>query len=595
MRLPTSRIKRFRIAAGFTSLLLPLLLAPASKGEPAPVQYETTRPDVTYVGSKACSGCHQQIYSTHFTTAMGRSMGPANDPVHLRLGPPPVTVKHPRLNRHYQVYRSGDQLFQAEYELDPSGKEVFRTTHPLDYAVGSGARGITYIVRRGNHLFQAPLSYYAGKGTWELSPGYESDDWGFNRQIETSCLACHAGRPKPVANKPGFFEDPPFEELAIGCETCHGPGEAHLNARLKKLEVSGEVDRTIFDPSKAPPRLGENVCMGCHQWGDARTLQSGKTYFDFRPGAYLYDTLAILKAPPEPAANESVLLEHHFGMQMSRCFQASEGKLSCFSCHEVHRPPKPSAKSAYYRGKCLSCHTDQSCGVPLAERQARQPANDCAACHMPRRDLEGIRHTALTNHRISLDPGNVPYDELVHLQTPGLPDLLLLNPPEGEKIELPLATRLRAFAEMASEKPDFAAKSSQLLDQLAAGNPDDPFVLAGLGRRAKQEKTPDGDRRAIEYLSKAVELNSPLDSVYYDLAEILNRAGRGEEALAVVDKGIAQAPFSRTLSRMRTFTLLKLERYEEAEKTIRRHVELFPSDAELRELLRKIDAANAGL
>ena len=90
------------------------------------------------------------------------------------------------------------------------------------------------------------------------------------------------------------------------------------------------------------------------------------------------------------------------------------------------------------------------------------------------------------------------------------------------------------------------------------------------------------------------EANSNIDSVYNDLAEILNRSGRGEEALEIVDQGLDRAPFSRRLSRMRTFTLIQLKRFPEAEETIRRHVELHPNDAEIRELLRKIDAANAG-
>jgi hypothetical protein len=517
----------------------------------------------------------------------------------------PVTVTHPRLNRSYQVYRDGEELFQTEYELDPSGKEVFRTTHKLDYAIGSGTRGITYITRRAQHLFQAPLSYYASTGAWELSPGYETLDHGFNRQIETSCLACHAGKLNLVAEKRGFFGEPPFEELAIGCENCHGPGQIHVRERLKTLEVSGQVDHTIFDPSKAPPRLGENVCMGCHQWGDARTLLPGKTHFDFRPGDYLYDTLAILKVPPDPSKQadpskkadpskqEGVLLEHHFGMQMSLCFRASAGALSCFGCHEVHNPPQPNDKVAYYRQKCLQCHTGETCGIPLAKREALTPVNDCAGCHMPRRDLRGIRHTALTNHRIPRNPDAPLPAELFELTTAGLPDLVLLNPPPGEDAALPLATRFRAYAEIALGRPEYESKSLRLLDQLAAGEPADAFVLAALGHQAKLEKTADADHRAIAYLTKAAEQNTGFDSVYYDLAEILSRSGGGIEVLAIVDKGIARAPFSRTLSRMRTFTLLQLERYAEAEETIRRHVDLFPADAEIRELYEKIEAANA--
>ncbi len=115
-----------------------------------------------------------------------------------------------------------------------------------------------------------------------------------------------------------------------------------------------------------------------------------------------------------------------------------------------------------------------------------------------------------------------------------------------------------------------------------------------MGHQAKQEKTPEGDRRAIEYLTKAIEANTHIDSVYNDLAEILNRSGRGDEALTIVDQGLERAPFSRRLSRMRVFTLIQLQRFPEAEETVRRHVETHPNDAEIRDLLHQIDAANAG-
>ena len=45
---------------------------------------------------------------------------------------------------------------------------------------------------------------------------------------------------------------------------------------------------------------------------------------------------------------------------------------------------------------------------------------------------------------------------------------------------------------------------------------------------------------------------------------------------------------------MRVFTLIQLQRFPEAEETVRRHVETHPNDAEIRDLLHQIDAANAG-
>ena len=46
--------------------------------------------------------------------------------------------------------------------------------------VGSGAHGFTFITRREHHLFETPLSWYSRTRTWDLSPGYEHRDYGFN-------------------------------------------------------------------------------------------------------------------------------------------------------------------------------------------------------------------------------------------------------------------------------------------------------------------------------------------------------------------------------------------------------------------------------
>ena len=81
-------------------------------------------------------------------------------------------------------------------------------------------------------------------------------------------------------------------ELAIGCENCHGPGQSHVAAAQM-----GSPLGSITNPAKLSSWLADNICMSCHQTGDARVLQSGKIYRDFRPGTELDDTLSIFLVP----------------------------------------------------------------------------------------------------------------------------------------------------------------------------------------------------------------------------------------------------------------------------------------------------------
>ena len=200
------------------------------------------------------------------------------------------------------------------------------------------------------------MSFYAKPGKWDLSPGYENGEQGFDRFITAECVACHSGRSQPVPNRLGIYLEPPFLELAIGCENCHGPGQRHIASAGKAAMVN---------PARLGPRESEAICLKCHQNGD-----------------------------PSP---NSDLLAHGSSMKLSRCYQASNGRLTCITCHDPHTPVSSAASPAFFRGKCLTCHTDVSCKLPKGKRGA---LDDCAGCHMPKRDLPDIPHTALTNHRI---------------------------------------------------------------------------------------------------------------------------------------------------------------------------------------------------
>ena len=54
---------------------------------------------------------------------------------------------------------------------------------------------------------------------------------------------------------------------------------------------------SIVNPARLKPRLAEDICLNCHQSGDARVTQPGRSYLDFRPGEWLFDTAVIFREP----------------------------------------------------------------------------------------------------------------------------------------------------------------------------------------------------------------------------------------------------------------------------------------------------------
>jgi hypothetical protein len=561
-------------------LTCPALLLQFGSVAAAPLVFRNTGPDIAYVGSKACAGCHSAIYQRYGRTAMGRSI--------TRAETAPLTaavrVRSDALKRDFRVFRENGQLYQSESEQQ-QGQTIFETTHKLEYAIGSGENGISFAVRRGNHLFQAPLSYFAKAGAWAVSPGFEESGEGFNRPIYEACIVCHAGRPQAVPGRDGLYRDPPFAEMAIGCENCHGPGQLHVKERGSG---AGRLpDTSIVNPARLPARLAEDICMHCHQAGDARVLLPKKDYSAFRPSAPLVRTVAIVGLPGN--AKDVDLLEHHSSMKLSRCYQATNGKLSCLTCHDPHEQPEKARAATYFRAKCLGCHTGSSCKLSLQARRKTTPPDDCAGCHMAKRDVAQISHSALTNHRIPARPGasaSIP-EPSPDLPIPDLPGLLLLNSQPGEPA-LPLVTRLAAYGELMTRAPELQPEYLELLEQARRSAPEDPLVLAALGRQALGENRPEALPEAMEWLLRAEEKGVAGVLTYIDLNQALSRAGRDEDAVAALKRGEAEFPYSQAIRKHLILAYIRQKQYPKAKEAMDRYVQDFPEDSFMRGLRSQV-------
>jgi hypothetical protein len=544
---------------------------------------------VAYLGSKVCADCHSATYQQFLKTNMGSSMSLASQPVAWRHIPLPATVFEKKLNRYYQSYRKGSDIFQSEYELDSEEKEVFRHTEKVEYIVGTGLKGFSFLVRRGDYIFQAPLSFYTDTQSWGLSPGYEFQDFGFSRPISSACIVCHSGRPRAVRDKEGLFQTPAFRELAVGCENCHGPGELHVRARQSSAVLSGTVDRTIVNPAKLTPWLANNICMNCHQGSDARIVQPGRTEFDFRPGTALNDTVAIFKAPLKVGTRgDPPLLDYSYSMIISKCFTGSEGRLTCLSCHDPHQKPSLNQALSAYRKRCLKCHADKSCSLELQKRVPATPPDDCAGCHMPKVTTRAIAHSPMTSHRI-VRLKDQPFPESAYLQRPDNPELIHVNgDPQKPDSEIPPVTLLQAYREVLIHyRLEYKDRYFALLDRLAKSHPDNPAVLSALAQRSMMAGRTE---EAIQYSSQAIARGSVSANDYLLLAEVLARSGKVPEAITVIKKAVPLAPFNSFLYESLAVRYISVGMNSDALSAINRGLELFPEDSFLRELRKKVDA-----
>jgi hypothetical protein len=512
-------------------------------------------------------------------------------PALLEKIPTSASIFDPKLNRHFEIYVRDGSLYQSEYETTANGKDVFRATHKVEWIIGSGANGSGAIVKRDEYLFEAPLSLYAKPRQWALSPGYEFGDYGFDRPILAGCIACHSGQPRPIMDGNGRFQDPPFAELAIGCENCHGSGEAHIAAA-----EMGSPMGSITNPAKLSSWLADNICMSCHQTGDARVLQAGKTYRDFRPGAELDDSLGIFLVPfARDSAPKDDLLEHYLSMRLSKCYLRSSGRLSCISCHDPHVQPSPTDAPEYFRKKCLACHTEKSCALPLSLRQHKTPPDDCAGCHMPKRNVTVISHSVLTNHRIVAQAEEAFPDVAFHMTNPQLSDLVHLSADPTRQNAPPLLTQLQAYVQIILAHPEYRARYWSVAQQLKATHADNVYVLEALADEALQRHNPEGASLAIRYLQDAIHRGATNPSDFEELADLLVAAKRLSEAVDVLRQGMVSAPYDAELYRRATKVCFALNEGKEACAVAAQGVQRFPQDDEFRTLLNRCGTAAGGM
>jgi hypothetical protein len=497
--------------------------------------WKNARPDVKYVGDAACARCHEDIAATFRRHPMGRSLAPiasaptvGGDPsggsitfeVQGERGSVRAGQTEAALSQ-FTVERRDGREFHRETRRDAQGRILAQVEAEVKYALGSGSRGVSYLVEHDGRLFQSPISWYRQKGTWDLSPGYERRNHHFERPIEPQCLFCHANRVEPVERSINRYAEPIFRGHAIGCERCHGPGELHV----RRPELVEGRDVTIVNPRHLEPTLRAAVCEQCHLLGDHRIERLGRDPFDYRPGLPTSAFFAVYDRVDQ-AGNKAV--GHVQQMKTSRCFRASRGRLGCTSCHDPHQVPAPAEKTAYFRQQCLACHQRQGCSLPEPIRLARSGDDNCIQCHMPMSSSADIVHVATTDHRILRTPQGPGSEPAGTVPGAGLP-LILLNGGQLGSEELQSLGRERALALMAEGRglPDtppvrrMGSLALSLLDRALAKRPDDLVVqrakaqalaLAGRLKEAIQldesvlRSSPSYEQALDDCMSYAIEL-----------------------------------------------------------------------------------------
>lgn len=434
---------------------------------------ENARPlaEERYVGSQVCADCHGDISRQYADHSMGRSAAVLDASFTF---PMVDNAKFDADGYRYTVRKQDSEWIHEQVRIGRGDAEVASIDLVAKHVIGSGNHGQSFLVERDDYLFMSPITWYPDKQIWHLSPGYEVNNSQFNRPVVESCLYCHTDVATSIPHTLNKYASPAIAAHAIGCERCHGPGHDHVAKQEEKPTDIGE-DASIVNPSRLEFDLREAVCQQCHLSGAARVTKPGKTLRDFQPGESLESAFTVFTASSE----KEKFVGHVEQMYASRCFNGGDGGLGCISCHDPHSLPPVGDRVAFYRDRCLSCHTAEACAIPLEARRAVTTDDSCIDCHMPPLETE-IRHAAITDHSI---PRTTTTKRTVSKS---------VNPliafPSNEKSQNTPRDAAIALVRVGGRRPELFSsdqldKAQQVLEKVVAANKSDfeaSEALAGL-------------------------------------------------------------------------------------------------------------------
>jgi tetratricopeptide (TPR) repeat protein len=529
------------------------------------------------LGNEACAKCHSAIYTSYITKPMARGSGEAAQDFL------PGEFRDPGSGVLYRVYlENGD----AWLSFNREGDAPLHGKRKLEYFIGSGHRGKTFVFSDDGFSFESPINFYskpggAPGGVWDMAPKHQgSTEMPLNSPAFSSCLSCHtSGAQAPEAGTENKYAKPLFAHGGITCERCHGGDLSHgLSAQKpvkggKKVSQAAGLDRpTIINPSKLAPARRDAVCMQCHLEGNAAIEQPGRHLYEFRPGDDLSDFVRYYVLSGD--GKESVRAVSQFeALAQSACKRATGEAMTCTTCHDPHASPAIPQRATYYRAKCLACH-----GEPFAAKHHVEQ-QDCTACHMPRVSTIDVGHTQDSDHRILRLPA-VP-----HQGASPEPQLMRFPPVKEEDSLRGLALAWVSLGGSGSQHA--RAQAEKILPQALAQKPDDPELLAALAFEEQQQGLTDQARENYEH---ALRIQPLFLDVEANLALIEANAGNLVRAAALWKSAFARAPGRSSLGINLARALCLTGHGEESKAAIARVLEFNPDLSAAREMLKQLES-----
>jgi len=197
-----------------------------------------------------------------------------------------------------------------------------------------------------------------------------------------TCVICHSDKGDSLKGTPhARVNNPRTPAAGHGCESCHGPGQAH---------VDDDAKGHILKLGQASPAEASQTCLACHNRGDHAGWEgSGHERRNL--------SCTTCHSVHSPKSTERQLVKATQTELCATCHRTQvakteravahmpvrEGKMSCTSCHNPHGSitnVKALKVGSSVAESCTSCHTEMRGPMLFEHAPVRE---NCATCHDP--------------------------------------------------------------------------------------------------------------------------------------------------------------------------------------------------------------------
>ena len=375
-------IRRWEIAGliGLTTLVLAIplsLLRPARSG--AAPELAATKP--AFVGSNACTDCHQVAYDRWIGSDHDLAMAVANDETVLGdfddavFDDGRVTTRFYRRDGKFLVHTEGPGGVMTEFEI----------THTFGYDPLQ-----QYLVPfPGGRMQVLNVTWDAVNEQWfRQYPGLDipADDWlHWTRNGQNwngMCAECHSTNLIKGYDPGSDTYQTTWSDINVGCEACHGPGSRHVAwARITPMaRPTLPDDGLAVSTSRISPRRMVELCAPCH----SRRTELGD-YDHTQTESLDYMLPALIREELYEADGQILDEVYVYGSFLQSKMYARE--VSCSDCHDSH------SLRLHREGNelCLQCHQrevyDDAAHHFHKKVYEGQPSDGakCVKCHMVER------------------------------------------------------------------------------------------------------------------------------------------------------------------------------------------------------------------